>query len=355
MRNINKIPPKIYLFLTVFSALIAMLIYRSTVFCCISFTSFEDSKAILWLIWTACLLTSYLLTFKRRRNYFSIFSNTVLPFGIYTMLTYDGVHLHLAFVLKTAILILCGLFGVLNLVWVNIPDDLNELLRVAKIRLIHFLNGAKSISVVFMSVLLIYVFALYAFDSPSLIPAVKPAVAVEANKAEVLEENMPVISKVSENIWNSLSSEEKLDVLQTLANVEKTQLGISHEVNVCADSLGLGTYGCYNYNSHTVYINKWILRESDSTECVKTICHELRHAYQHDSAEAYLSLDKKHQQLAIFDDLRDYYENLDDYKDVSDGFSEYENQTVEADSRAYSEERTSFYLNAADEYLAKAG
>ena len=95
--------------------------------------------------------------------------------------------------------------------------------------------------------------------------------------------------------------------------------------------------------------------DDDSTEAVDTLCHEVRHAYQHDSVDAFLSLDKEYQQLVIFDDMRAFYENLEDYQSaMRDGFEEYENQTVEADSRKYAEERTAFYFETVEKYFSDA-
>ena len=351
---INKLSPKTYIFLSIFSSFIVMTIYRATIFRCLYFHTYDESTAKLWLIWGACLVVTYLLTVRRRRNYFSLFTNTVLPFGIYSAMAYDDAHYVVLSAIFFSILILCGLFGLAMIITSNLPDDFDKMLKILKIRMLHFLNGTKSIVSVCLSVLLVYISGLYAFDSPSLIPAVKPAAAVEENKAETVEKNIPLISKIDESIWKNLSLEDRLDVMQTLANVEKVQLGISHEVNVRADSLGLGTYGTYDFNKHEVTINTQVLMDDDSTEAVKTLCHELRHAFQHDVTDAYLSLDEEYQQLAVFDDVRKYYENLDDYQNASrDGFEEYENQTVEADSREYSEKRTAFYFQTVDKYLTK--
>ncbi len=355
MRNINKLSPKTYLFLTLISSFIAMTIYRATIFRCLSFNTFDESKATLWVIWGVCLVVTYLLTFRRKRNYFSLFTNTVLPFGIYSAMAYDDLHYFVLAAIGFSMIILCGAFNLALILFNDLPADLNEAARMLKRSVIHCLSCTKSIAAVCLSVLIVYISGLYAFDSPSIIPAVKPAVEVEKNKAEAVEKNMPVISKIDETIWKNLSLEDRMDVMQTLANVEKAHLGISHEVNVRADSLGLGTYGTYDHSKHEVTINVQVIMEDESTQAVTTLCHEMRHAFQHDSAEAFLSLSKEYQGLIIFDDMRDFYENFEDYQIASrDGFEEYESQTVEADSREYSEKRTAFYFWAVDKYFADA-
>ena len=352
MTNINKISLSNYRFLTVFSALTAMYIYRATIFRCLFLHTLGDSKIFLWFLWAICLAVTYLLTYKRRRNFFSVFSNTVIPFGIYTMITYDTHHPHIIFIVQIALILGCGIYAMLH-VLTDIPDE-SELSKVIKRRFFHFLGGAKSIASVCLSVLVIYVSALYFFDSPSLVPAVKPAVTVQENKTEYLNKNLPVISNIDSSVWSSLSLEDRTDTLQTLANVTASQLGISHEIIVRVASLGM-TYGCYDFNRHTVTINKDIVENNDPRKCVETVCHETRHAFQHDVADAYLSLDKEYQQLEIFNTVRQYYENLDDYKNVaSNGFEEYETQLVERDCRAYSEVKTDAYFTLAREYHQSA-
>lgn len=351
MRNINKLSPKAYLFLSVFSSLVAMIIYRGTIFRCLFMGTYNESKATLWLIWAACLVITYIITRKRRRNYLSLFTNTVLPFGIYTIITYDDIHFAVACAIMFSVLILCGLF-LFGMIWVtDFPDTLNKIKNI----IVHCLCGTKSIVAVCLSVLILYVSGLYAFESPSIIPAVKPVATIEEDKAEVLEKNLPIITKIEESIWKTLTLDERLDVMQVLANVEKSHLGISHEINVRADSLGLGTYGTYDHTKHEVTINTQVLMDDDSTDAVDTLCHEVRHAYQHDSAEAFLSLDKEYQNLEIFDGMRSFYENFEDYKNASyDGYDDYKNQTVEVDSRRYSIARSSFYFRTVENYLDKA-
>lgn len=352
MRNVNTLSPKYYFFLSVVCMLWGMLVYRPTVFRCLLFRTFNESKAILWVICGVCFVITYLLTHKRRRNYVSLITNTVLPFGIYSLMAYDDAHFLLISILEIAVMAVCFLYCLAVIVRKIKHDDFEQVMKVIKSRLYHCALGMKCVAAVGFSVLIGYIYVLNAFGVPSVVPAVEPTETVAENKQAVLSESMPVISGIDESEWEKLSSEKRLDVLQTLANVEKTQQGISHEVLVCSEPLGFSTYGTYNHKTHTVTINSNVIADDDAEQAVITLCHEVRHAYQHDVADAYLSLDKEYQQLGIFDDVRKYYENLDDYKQASkDGFDEYESQTVEADSRAYSEKKAEFYFEQAKKYL----
>ncbi len=353
MKSVNKISPQVYLFLSVTSSLIAMVIYRSTIFRCLFFSTYGESKAALWIIWGVCFVFTYLLTRKHHRNYLSLFSDTVLPFGIYTIMTYENSQPLVVLVVEMAILVLCGSFGIAIIVANKIPDEPRRRLKMLKVGLLRFLNGIRNITAVCLSILVFYLSGLCAFDSPSLIPAVKPTVAVEQNKDEVLKEKMPVISRIDKSIWKTLSFEERLDTVQTIANVENLQVGITHEVRVCAESMGLGVYGQYDSTNHTIYINTELLEDDNPIQCIDTLCHELRHVYQYNVVDAYLALDEEYQQLEIFDDARRYYENLDDYQSASrDGFDAYEKQVVEEDSRKHGKMRSVYYFWLAGKYLA---
>ncbi len=355
MRNINNISPKIYFILNVIISSVYMIIYRSTMFRCLFYSTYNDSMKVFIAIWVVCTVASYVLTRKRRRNYFSLFTNAILPLGIYSLIVYENFYPTVVLTIEAVIYVLCGAYCLLVLARRINVDAATSRGKVILSRFRTCLNGMKSICAVCSSVIMIYILVLFAFDLPMLIPAVKPTEEVVGTKQEVLVENIPAISGIDPSVWKTLTIDERIDTMQTLANIERVQLGIGHEINVCADALGWGTYGTYKHSNHQVTLNFDILEDNDPTDCVVTLCHELRHSFQRNVSEAYLSLDDEFQQLAIFDDSRDYYENFEDYKNVGeDGFSEYENQTVEKDSREYSEKRAVFYFTLVNAYVTEA-
>lgn len=352
MRNINKLSPKVYLILSVIVDVFAIIYYRATLFQCLFLSTYNKSRVIFWAVCIVSFVATYLLTCKRRRNYLSVFSNAVLPLGIYTFMVY-GDNLIISTFAGMLTVLLCGIYCFMVLVRPIRTDDAYRGGLILMSRVKSCINGSKTIAAVCMTVMLVSLIGVRAFDFLSFVPEVKPSISVAQDKSEYLEENMPVISKIDDSIWKNLSFDDRLDVLQTLANVDASQQGISHEINVCAKNLGPSTYGSYNYSTHTVAINIAVIEMDTATQSVETVCHEVRHAYQHDLTDAYLSLDKEHQQLLIFDDVRRYYENIEDYRDAEeDGFEEYESQIIEVDSRDYSEAKTPVYFFAAAKYLA---
>ncbi len=65
----------------------AIISYRK-LFRCIDYCTYKESKIILTVLILVSLIIGICLEYRKRRNSFSIFSNLVIPFGIYTTLAY---------------------------------------------------------------------------------------------------------------------------------------------------------------------------------------------------------------------------------------------------------------------------
>ena len=55
--------------------------------------------------------------------------------------------------------------------------------------------------------------------------------------------------------WSQLNTQEKLDVMQSVANIESHYLGLPNELNVSVVNLENGTLGSYVDGIHTIYIS----------------------------------------------------------------------------------------------------
>lgn len=354
MRNINKLSLKAYVILSIAVNFLALVIYRTTLFQCLFMRTYNESRAIFWIVCILSYIAMGLLTFKRRRNYLSVFSNAILPLAIYTDISYEADSFIMLSV-RMAVLLLSGLYCLAVIARRVDTDDTYKWAMILINRLKKCLNASTIIVAFCFTFVFVSLLAARAFDVPSFIPDVKPSTEVAQDKSKFLEKNMPVISKIDDSVWKNLSFEDRLDVLQTLANVEASQQGLNHEINVCAENLGYGTYGTYDYSKHRVTINISVIEMDTATQSVTTLCHEVRHAYQHGITDAYLSLDDEYQQLLLFDEVRKYYENIEDYQTaMKDGFDKYESQIMEVDSREYSESKTPVYFYAAQKYLASS-
>ena len=59
---------------------------------------------------------------------------------------------------------------------------------------------------------------------------------------------------------------------------------------------------------------------------VNTICHEMKHAEQHEVVDAYRHADDRYKMLSTYDDARILYEEFLDYTNVNENREVYRNQ-----------------------------
>lgn len=144
--------------------------------------------------------------------------------------------------------------------------------------------------------------------------------------------------------WEGMNPQERLDTLQ---NIENTAAEISHRgaCPVVVEQMEPGHFGYFSPNTGTITVNSLYLESNDPAdhkECLDTILHEGRHAYQ----DYNLNIREVH--TADYE-VRDWKDNLEGYgyQDVQTcGFEAYANQPVEADARDFAADVLSQLENA---------
>ena len=161
---------------------------------------------------------------------------------------------------------------------------------------------------------------------------------VEAN-SDIYQKNQELWSCFNEKNWKKYSLQEKVAVMQLLANFETRLLRIP-SININAGMIGTFTLGSYNDETNEIFINAKYLDSASAEECIGTICHEVRHYLQ---AQIVRSVDWNNSifQTPYFDELRSWRENQENYKNYwADGAQEYEDQPLETDARSFEKTET---------------
>lgn len=161
---------------------------------------------------------------------------------------------------------------------------------------------------------------------------------IEAN-SDIYQKNQELWSCFKEKNWKKYSLQEKVAVMQLLANFETRLLRIP-SININAGMIGTFTLGSYNDETNEIFINAKYLDSASAEECIGTICHEVRHYLQ---AQIVRSVDWNNSifQTPYFDELRSWRENQENYKDYwVDGAQEYEDQPLETDARSFEKTET---------------
>lgn len=179
-----------------------------------------------------------------------------------------------------------------------------------------------------------------------------PATTIERSATQTISNNIDTVLLLQEDEWEKLSTQEKPDTLQTVANIEAHYLGIPNELNVGIANLKGDTLACYNDNTHTISIDLEHLENDSVYDVLESCFHEAYHSYQHRLVDAYNSADESIKGLRIYKTDALYVEEFENYVDGEDcDFCTYYDQRCESDARDYAEYALFDYYNRIDEYL----
>lgn len=154
--------------------------------------------------------------------------------------------------------------------------------------------------------------------------------------------NISTISLLSDSCWKEMDTQEKLDTLQVIADIEADYLQIE-PVSVVSMHLENHTLGSYNDANRTIKIDFDQHTEYDAMKCLNTLLHECRHAYQHDCVD---SLDWSDEQVLTglyYAQARQWRQNLASYIRSCNDYDAYRNQAIEVDAREYADEVEDIY------------
>ncbi len=162
---------------------------------------------------------------------------------------------------------------------------------------------------------------------------------------EMTEVYLEQCRKLERHTWSALSREERLAVLQEICDYEcLAVLGMDRVSVIPGEPSSEGALAEYSDSDRSFTIDAEYLESGSAENVVETVLHELRHAYQYRMAELYELLEEqlggKYLTLYPLRQAEAFGRNLSDYRVVGiHGYDAYYEQTVEVDSRAWSEYR----------------
>ncbi len=150
--------------------------------------------------------------------------------------------------------------------------------------------------------------------------------------------------KLDESVWQELTVQERLDVLQTISNYEcYVNLGCEPASVRAGYPDRVSVLGEHNSITDTIFINIEHLEDGPVYDVLDTLLHETRHAWQNAVIEMYTRvegrLSEQDMQLELFRQAKQFLLNNDDYTSGSDDFDAYFGQPMEEDSRRWAEQR----------------
>lgn len=341
----------LYRFDLVLWAGLCMFWYRSALFRPVLELSNRQSKWLLWALVAAGVLLGYLLGRRTRRNSWNVWMTVLFPYEVYTVLAYGKYVPALSRGVLWAALVLTVLYGLWVLLSpIRCPGRRRTILLR---RLRAVLMGGRSIFTLCALALLAVGLNAALRGGVLLVPDEKASDGTQGEK-DTISGHMEELCRLEDTAWAELTVEERLDVLQTVANIERTYLGVPHELPVGGSIMEEGLLGQYNPVTKQIALSLDHLAEDDAADVLDTVLHECYHAYQHSVVELYGQSPERYRQLQMFAAARDYVEELQEYQDGED-FTAYYTQRFEADARRYAELGVADYYGRIEACLDPAG
>lgn len=335
-----------YLLRNVFWSVWALWVYRHQLYCSVPGLTGEQSVWLLQALVAASVFAGFLFTFRNRRSGLNIFVGIVCPIGIYYILSLWTLERErISSVMGwTCVLTVCYVV----LVTIHYIRDRAAGMTARPLKCAHgCFRGTRTIIALGMAVLLFTSsIELLPMDIARHREMTTHPDADQISRNQLIEENINELSSLQPDVWRSLDLDERLEILRVASEIESITLGIPL-VRVRAISMEENTMGGYDHASRTVMLSLEYLAFDPSEELLNTICHEVRHAYQHYLVELYQSLKEQEQNLALFHEISDYAYEFDNYISGSgETIEAYFEQKCEVDSSAYADRIVMNYYNA---------
>lgn len=347
MKRNNTLTKLEFLLEHLFWGLVSWIWYKNILFRCIGNYSFTESKIIFFLVLGMACIMGILCNIKKDRNDFSVFFNIVTGYGLYTVLTYFQIQRNLiitVLLITVSISIIIG--GYIMQRQIKRRNYYRKTIRSA---ILTIAGATQRIMGLGFLVILIVAGGNFLFGSSIIQSSVKPSVTSDSYN-QLLSESAETIALLDENIWTSLTVQEKAGALQIIANLERSYLGISNELNVSVANLEEeGLWGYYDDSTHEIVIDMDLFLNGSVQDSLRCLVHEAFHSFEHRMVDLYKEIDSSNKNLWIFRKVNIYAEEFEHYNDGEDTYSDYYEQQCETDARAYAEERIEFYESLIDQ------
>lgn len=348
MKDRSTMGPIEYISESVFWGLISMIWYKNILFHCLPNLTYETSRAVLWSMLLASIVVCSGYFFRKKRTGWSILVSLLFPYGLYTIGAYWKTFQNRIVIVLVSSTVISFLLGIL--VITRRINRRKSLKRVIVKRIQRWASTTGTIFSIAMAVIMVPLLLQGAFGMTLFKSSVEANIGI-GTEEQTISNNIDMVLKLQAEEWCSLSTNEKLNVLQCVANIEAHYLGISNELNVGASNLPEYTLACYSDASHTIYLNLEHLENDPVDEVLNSCCHEAYHSYQHRLVDAYNEASEDVQKLRVYKNTVHYVDEFGAYVDGYEDFCSYYSQQCEKDARTYAEDAVEDYYSRIDEYL----
>ncbi|MBQ3125035.1 MAG: hypothetical protein IJC09_06435 [Clostridia bacterium] len=269
--------------------------------------------------------------------------NIIIPFGIYTLVVYFHYFKAATILVISIALLLIALYGML--IFGRKIKNIPRKNIILKRRFKTFAYGSRSLLAMCMAVMIVFM-GVKTTLSGSLLKSDVQATNVQTNEEWTIANNIDTVCKLQDSVWQGLSLDERMDVLQVICNIEANYLGTDFELNLSVSPLDEYVRGQFNENTHNITIDMELVKFGSSEETLSTLLHECRHGYQYSCISLLDDFKEEDKNLYICREITEYKYGFDNYNKIP-----YYTNPVEMDARQYSRESVLDYKNRIKEHL----
>ncbi len=344
----NTLSIKDYIFELSLWTLVAYVWYNTLLFVNLKGKTVLESHGILIAIILIIYVTNMFVTFKWEKNYFSILTSLVIPFGIYTFIAYNW---WMTFCYKIIICIALGI-GCLfvGMIVVSKVGGRTKKKRIrTKLRLTYL--GVRVISAVISVCLMVCLGVRLLVGGKAL--GHSEQMSTHCEEECTIANNIETVLLLRDEEWIKLSLENRLEVLKCICDIERHYLGITEEIPVYASILEEHVLGCFSVSSNAIYISENVLKEDDASHALAVLTHEAFHAAEWEYVQIYRRLDDNAKNNYFFYSASLYSDEFSNYIKSKESYTDYFEQTLERDARSYSKRAVAEYYQRINDYICE--
>lgn len=153
------------------------------------------------------------------------------------------------------------------------------------------------------------------------------------------------LMKFDEATWKKLEPEQKEELLQLVANIERNELGLPYELYIgFRDMSTTEVYAAYTAADHKILIDEEMYLTGSGEDLIRLICHQAFHAYERSLVDMYIDSDRSYHNMLAFKNVESYIAELQLNVQAIDDRIPAMRDRMEADALAYAENKTAEYL-----------
>lgn len=304
--------------------------YKNLLFRVLPRRDVYDSLQFL-LIMMLVSVAFFIIVMNRRKNGWTATACFVLPFGLYTMLTYSTTSALFIRVVAVASILLSLAYSILLF-----TRKIKQRGKIARRKVLQ----SRFLSCMYSATCIMAVgIGWNGYFGTGLVTSSGEAEALhqDIKDEDTMEANMSTVLKLQPAEWEDLNTRERIDVLQTVCNVETHYLGLNDPVTVQGDNLSPYTLGAYSDAQKLIRINLNHVENDPVEEVLSTLLHEIHHSYEHRLADVFDNISPEYRDLRLFKDATHYSQEVDDYINPREDYYGYMTQRLEMDSEKYAE------------------